>query len=179
MSAAEVPVSSAKSLLQATAFATVVAAAVLVLAVLPSEYGIDPTGLGERMGLTELPARPGDGPVGPAPVGAAERREDRVDVTLEAGKGLEYKFHLVGGHTIAYSWQTDFGSLNFDFHGEPKGAEPGVFESWTRGRSAKMEGSLNAPFEGSHGWYWENDNEYEVVVTLETSGVYEVIGLLK
>ena len=36
--------------------ALIVAAIVLVVAVLPAEYGIDPTGLGRAMGLTELNA---------------------------------------------------------------------------------------------------------------------------
>lgn len=45
---------SAASLVKATAAAAVIAAVVLVTAVLPAEYGIDPTGLGTRMGLTAL-----------------------------------------------------------------------------------------------------------------------------
>ena len=38
--------------------ALAVAAVVLLVAVLPAEYGIDPTGIGRALGLTELNAAP-------------------------------------------------------------------------------------------------------------------------
>lgn len=50
------PVPSLKSLLIASAFATLLAAFILISAVLPAEYGIDPTGLGKMTGLTALSA---------------------------------------------------------------------------------------------------------------------------
>ena len=43
-----------RSLIKATLFALVIAAAILVLAVLPAEYGIDPTGVGSQLGLVAL-----------------------------------------------------------------------------------------------------------------------------
>lgn len=45
-----------KELLRGTVIAAAVAAVLLVLAVLPAEYGVDPTGLGKVMGLTKLQA---------------------------------------------------------------------------------------------------------------------------
>ncbi|UFN49244.1 transmembrane anchor protein [Roseomonas sp. OT10] len=49
---AELP--SSKQLLRSTAIAIVAAAAILVAVVLPAEYGIDPTGIGRPLGLTEM-----------------------------------------------------------------------------------------------------------------------------
>lgn len=45
---------SAAQLFKSTAIAIVSAAAILVAVVLPSEYGIDPTGAGRMLGLTEM-----------------------------------------------------------------------------------------------------------------------------
>ncbi len=45
---------SAARLLRSTALAIVAAAAILMTAVLPAEYGIDPTGVGRILGLTEM-----------------------------------------------------------------------------------------------------------------------------
>ena len=45
---------SAARLLRSTALAIVAAAAILVTAVLPAEYGLDPTGAGRILGLTEM-----------------------------------------------------------------------------------------------------------------------------
>ena len=45
---------SAARLLRSTLLALAVAGVILVVAVLPAEYGVDPTGLGRRMGLTQM-----------------------------------------------------------------------------------------------------------------------------
>lgn len=49
---AELPTSA--QLLKSTAISIVAAAAILVAVVLPSEYGIDPTGVGRALGLVEM-----------------------------------------------------------------------------------------------------------------------------
>jgi hypothetical protein len=45
-----------RELLRGTVVAAIVAAVILTVAVLPAEYGVDPTGLGQAMGLTKLHA---------------------------------------------------------------------------------------------------------------------------
>jgi hypothetical protein len=45
---------SNKALLQASLIAFAIAAAVMVSFILPAEYNIDPTGLGDKLGLTAL-----------------------------------------------------------------------------------------------------------------------------
>jgi hypothetical protein len=49
---AELP--STTRLLRSTVIALLVAAALLVTTVLPAEYGIDPTGIGRALGLTQM-----------------------------------------------------------------------------------------------------------------------------
>lgn len=51
-SAAELP--SSVQLIRSTILAMAAAAGILVVAVLPAEYGIDPTGIGKVLGLTEM-----------------------------------------------------------------------------------------------------------------------------
>lgn len=45
-----------RELLRGTVYAAIVAAVILTVAVLPAEYGVDPTGLGKTMGLIKLHA---------------------------------------------------------------------------------------------------------------------------
>ena len=45
---------SSRQLVRSTLVALAVAAALLVVVVLPAEYGVDPTGVGEALGLTEM-----------------------------------------------------------------------------------------------------------------------------
>lgn len=49
-----IPTPSASSLLTSTVLALCVAGVLLVACVLPAEYGVDPTGIGRRLGLTQM-----------------------------------------------------------------------------------------------------------------------------
>lgn len=53
-SAPAAPLPSSRTLLRSTLIAIAVAIVLLVIAVLPAEYGVDPTGVGRVLGLTEM-----------------------------------------------------------------------------------------------------------------------------
>jgi len=48
----------------------------------------------------------------------------------------------------------------------------GYFESFAETTSNNMKGSLTTPFAGSHGWYWKNETDTPVIVTLSIKGNY-------
>ena len=171
---------STASLLKASAFAIVLALIVLVGAILPAEYGIDPTGIGKAAGLLPL-ANASESTSAEANVVIEKQdvglQKDRIDITIPAGDGLEYKVYMAKGETMRYIWSSDEGELFFDFHGEPEGDTSGYFESYTVSTADKVRGSFTASFNGSHGWYWENQSYAPVLITLRTEGKYKVIGL--
>jgi hypothetical protein len=106
-------------------------------------------------------------------------QENVVTVVVPAKKGVEYKFYLKQYEKLTYEWTSE-APLYFDFHGEPLDYEvTKYFESFTEATSDKMKGTMTVPFEGSHGWYWKNNSEQDVSVTLKTKGNYNVIGLKK
>jgi hypothetical protein len=175
-------VQSKKTLLKATASAALLAVIVFFFAILPAEFGVDPTGFGKAMSLTKLAAqRSITQAVNTQAVPKKQTlpdQEDSVDITIPAGKGLEYKFHLMSGDAMRYGWSTKDGELlYFDFHGEPQGNTTGYFESYTVSTANNVRGSFTATFEGSHGWYWKNKGQSNVVVTLQTEGNYQIIGI--
>ena len=96
-------------------------------------------------------------------------------IAIPAKSDTEYKFYLVNGATMEYSWETDKGDLFFDFHGEPTGGKAGYFESFEKGTSHKYAGPFTAPFSGTIGWYWQNSSSHPVVVTLRAKGSYIVM----
>lgn len=79
---------STRRLLKATGLSMAVAALLLVTVVMPAEYGIDPTGIGDRLGLDVLGANSEEAkpaaPVEPASVTAATAAEDAANTTLRA-----------------------------------------------------------------------------------------------
>lgn len=104
-------------------------------------------------------------------------RTDTVDIVVPAGKGLEYKLFIAKDANIRYAWKTKNGGLYFDFHGEPKGDTTGYFESYTISTASDVRGSLFAPFDGSHGWYWKNNGSQAILVSLRIEGNYEILGM--
>ena len=102
-------------------------------------------------------------------------REDTIKVTVAKGKGIEYKVNMLKYGKAKYDWITDEGIVYTDFHGEvkQKNAPKNVFyESYTLGYSNNMAGTLTAPFEGKHGWYFRNKTQKDIVVTLHIKGEY-------
>jgi len=170
---------SPRALLRATILAAALAIVVLISVVLPAEYGIDPTGVGTVIGLTTL-ARAEvitDADELATTSKEAGYQEDSVNISVPAGAGLEYKFHLVKGEVMRYDWSSNEIELYFAFHGEPAGDTTGYFESYTVGTAASIRGTFTASFDGSHGWYWENKTQLPIVVELNTQGTYDVIGI--
>ena len=46
---------------------------------------------------------------------------------------------------------------------------------YRKATGASENGSLVAPFDGTHGWYFKNDTARPVVVRLTIAGFYELI----
>lgn len=159
------PLPTQRQLTLATAGMAVVALVLAMTVVLPAERGVDPTGVGGLLGLTAMGelkrGEPGEG-----------GRNDNVDVILQPGQGVEVKAEMVAGAELVWSWKSDGGPVTFDFHGEPKGAPPDVFQSYATGSEPQAAGKFVAPFEGIHGWYWKNTNAGPVTIRVTTSGTY-------
>ena len=99
-------------------------------------------------------------------------KQESIDITLAAGEGMEYKYHLEPGGTLLYSW-TSTGPVHYELHSEPDGAPSGFSESYDKQDDrSDAHGSFAAQFAGIHGWYWENRAEDEVTITLTTAGFY-------
>ncbi len=173
------PVQSTSSLMKATISATILAVILLTTVILPAEYNIDTTGVGNALGLTQLSATPSvSSPIPSSDTNSGPAfRNDSVSIEVPAGDGIEYKFNLKQYGTLRYDWTSKNGEIYFDFHGEPQGDTSGYFESYTVSTASDARGSLTTPFDGSHGWYWRNDSSKPMTITLKTQGSYEIIGI--
>jgi hypothetical protein len=158
---------SPRRIIVAVVVSLVTAAAVLVVAVLPAEYGIDPIGAGRLLGLTALSdVRPGV---------VAHQDDDykvnSVRFVLSPFESVEYKYRLAQGASMIYAWHaTD--TVVYDFHSEPDGAPEGYAESFDADRGDARRGTYTAPFSGIHGWFWQNRGQQDVTVELSTAGFY-------
>ena len=172
------PPHSAGAIAKATALALAVASVILVAVVLPAEYGIDPLGTGRALGLTSLAnsAEVAAPPITPAPGGplspqASGYRLDRRTLVVPSLGSIEFKYALAKDAPVMYSW-TATAPIDFDFHTEPAGKPPEASESFERGEAAENGGFYTAPYDGLHGWYWENLNDTDVTITLDAAGFF-------
>ena len=172
---------STKTLLRSTAIAVGVATVVLIVFVLPAEYGVDPTGIGGALGLTQMGAikashEAGDAPAAPVPV-AKGPRKDVTKVTLKPGASFEVKLAMRKDARAKFAWSTDTGVVSYDLHSDHP---TNGYHGYKKGAGvATDKGELVAAFDGNHGWYWRNRTGDVVTITLKTNGEYDEIKVLK
>jgi hypothetical protein len=171
-------VASRRALFVATASALAAAIVILLLAVLPAEYGVDPTGLGNRLGFARLYGAKG-GQSNVALHRPEERTfsEDVAEIKLGPRQSLEYKFRLKQGAALLYSWSAS-ANVEYEFHGDIENDKSGFFESYEKKAGDNANGSFTAPFEGLHGWYWRNPSTIPVTIKLTTAGYYQIKGII-
>ncbi|MBU4530750.1 MAG: transmembrane anchor protein [Hoeflea sp.] len=205
-SRAELP--TTRQLIKSTIIAIISAIVILVTIVLPSEYAIDPTGVGKVLNLTEM-----------GEIKQQLHAEAEADRQLELQKGatddtssslLDGLLGLFVGSAHAQSasatW-TDTVSYTLT-PGEgievklvmQEGAEAeflwaaeggnlnydlhgdgsGNELSYEKGRAVPgHDGVLKAAFTGNHGWFWRNRDKQDVTVTLSVRGAYSEVVLPK
>lgn len=199
---AELPTSA--QLLKSTIIAIVAAIAILVAIVLPSEYGIDPTGVGGALGLTEMgeiktqlaeeaeqdrirdqqnaaPAAPQQGSsllhriYAEFLIGSAQAQETRSDeMSVTLAPGEGAEIKLVMVKGAQANYAWTANGAVVNFDTHGDGGGENI--SYEKGRGvAEDEGVLEAAFDGNHGWFWRNRTDAPVTVTLKTSGAYSDI----
>ena|SRR5688572_13495097 len=102
----------------------------------------------------------------------AAYKADTVEFTLAPSEGMEYKYRLERGAAFVYSW-TASGPVHFEMHSVPDGAPSTFAETFEKldDRPA-AHGSYTAPFDGIHGWYWQNRTGQPVTLKMTTAGFY-------
>lgn len=199
---AELPTSA--QLLRSTLIAFVTAAVLLVTVVMPADYGIDPTGIGRLLNLTEMGEikkelaadAAADAAAQPAGVAAAPAVQaspvapvasPSAAPAVEAPKPVwrdETRITLKPGEGIEIKL-----SMNKDARAlfawavqggvvnfDTHGDALGRSISYEKGRGvASDEGELVAAFDGKHGWFWRNRGNASVTLLLQTGGDYSRI----
>ena len=190
---------STNQLIKSTLLAAVTAGVLLVTVVMPAEYGIDPTGIGNVIGLKKM----GEIRVSLAKEEAAdnaknattntENKQSEVDtavaatpnvtttggailthetqVKLAPDEGKEIKLDMSKGNKVQYTWSTNGGKANFDVHADSKKLNID-YHKYSKGSEQNKSGELEAAFDGSHGWFWRNRTSSPMTITLKTTGQY-------
>ena len=181
---------SSTQLIKSTIIAFLVAVVVLLVAVLPAEYGVDITGLGKVFGLQqmgeikaeleqanhkqekqELATVETNKPIEEKPAEAQENSAS-IEFQLEPGQSIEYKLEMDKDAEVHFLWEVSGGAAFHDTHGDA-GKD---FISYKKGRDVqKDEGLLKAAFTGNHGWYWKNKGDKAITIKLDVKGNFKYL----
>ena len=183
---------SAGRMLAITAGALVVASAIVFGAILPAEFNWDPLGLGMTTGLSRLWAPREvalDTTTTAVPLAREYRsgfRSDTIEIPLRRegdptrGDELEYKVRMSKDATLIYEWSVsdipNAEEFYYDFHGHTLTNEKEMtVATYKQATATSANGALTAPFDGVHGWFFQNQSVNPVVVRVKISGFYELI----
>lgn len=196
---------SARRLLKSTAIALGGATVILVTIVLPAEYGVDPTGVGRVLGLTEMGeikmrlaaeaaaengAAPASTPAsmsaatpavgaapGARPAGASTPADTgRSDVTVSViAPGQAREIKLEMRRNARATFAWTTDRGVVNY--DTHADAPGIrYHNYAKGTAVRADsGSLTAAFDGMHGWFWRNRGTDTVTVTLRTRGDYQEV----
>ena len=193
---------SSKQLIRSTLIAGASAVAILVTVVLPAEYGIDPTGIGRAIGLSEMgeiktqlaDEAEADRQMDMAGeeqssllndvlglfVGAAYAQEATATEAVEEWRD-ETTFTLAPGDSAEWKLVLDAGQTaeyrmlveGGRVNFDLHGHGGGNSVTYEKGRgSSGSEGEIVAEFDGEHGWFWRNRDSADVTVTVQVRGEY-------
>lgn len=178
----DLPLVSRRTLLLTTLCSLLAAAVVLLVGVLPAEFGKDPTRLGELFGLKAMGQLKANSPGAGAEATHSHprrARSARIEIAVKPREELEYKAQLEQGEPLLYSWSVQGGPVHYEFHGEPTEGEwpKGYFQNYETGEGSRgQSGSFVAPFTGLHGWYWRNESDEPALIVFEATGYYSKLG---
>ena len=181
---------SYSQLIKSTIFATGITIILFLCVIIPAEYGKDPTGIGEligikKMGEIKMNLKMEDLKNTHSPnmdinlndimireVDDTSEKKDDVEFTIEPDGSIEIKLIMVKGALVKYSWKTKNGGLNFNLHGDGyRGSNKSI--TYKKGRMKSYDsGEIVSEFDGYHGWFWRNRNNVKVNVVLEIVGDY-------
>jgi hypothetical protein len=167
---------------------------IVVGAIMPAEFNVDPLGIGKLSGVARLWApdeRSIDTNTSSGPLAReydVSLRSDVIEIPLTdflggaKGSELEYKVRMKEGATLIYEWQVigagNANDFHYDFHGHTtpgaKGEEMTV-ASYKQAYGLSQQGALTAPFDGIQGWQFSNSSEKPVVVQVKLTGFYELV----
>jgi serine/threonine protein kinase HipA of HipAB toxin-antitoxin module len=104
--------------------------------------------------------------------GAVQTRRDSMTVTIDPTKRIEVKLVMKKGQKAEFEWKSDGAEVAYNLHAEvPK--DPSVkAHTYQRGASAGEKGSIEAVFDGVHGWSWRNTGEKPVTITVKATGQF-------
>lgn len=174
---------SLRKLKRSAALGTVTALMLFLVVVLPAEFGADPTGLGQVLGLKrmgeikrELTAVSEDvDATTDHVIDVTSTGRTRIRLVLRPYRGREVKAWMNKGATMRFDWSSNGEAVEYEFHGDTGNPKNLFVKSYEQGTRINQAGTFVAGFTGRHGWYWHNLKSKPVLITVNAEGEFNKI----
>lgn len=183
---------SGKTLAIITGGGLVGGALIVLGAIMPAEFNVDPLGIGKLTGIGRLWAPEeqafSSGRAVLAFASDTAKSSHVVEISLGASDwpeaAVEYKVHMTPGQSIFYKWTVVNADgtpgtvpVEMDQHGHdvPPEGQPSTVVDFRKARLLADQGSMTAPLDGIFGWYFRNHSPDPVVIRLEIEGFYTLV----
>lgn len=101
-------------------------------------------------------------------------KTETITVNLGLDGTTEYKALMNQGDALVYSWTADQ-DIYADFHAHQAVDNPDFFTRYSETEGTSDQGSIVAPYDGQHGWFWLNLADGPAVIELTVAGYYDEI----
>ena len=183
---------SGKTLAMITGGGLIGGALIVLGAIMPAEFNVDPLGIGKLTGIGRLWAPEAEtfsgGGAALSHASEGPKASHTVNISLGAAEwqeaAVEYKVHMRPGQTIFYKWTVVNADgtpgtvpVEMDQHGHdtPPEGQPETVVEFRKERLLSDQGSMTAPLDGIFGWYFRNHAPDPVIIQLEIEGFYDLV----
>ena len=196
MSEKDIQTSTRNQLLRSICLSILVAFVILITVILPAEYNVDPTGMGEALGIKGFSAaestasseQSSNTSLVPSHEPQTNKLHDSIDpslkfyqtdLILEPYGQVEFKLKMKEGARVSYTWFSGNDEIYADLHGHTiveEGIEGKEEEIVVRYHETQQgsegSGSFETPFTGDHGWYFLSLETHPITIRVNISGSF-------
>lgn len=99
-------------------------------------------------------------------------KSETIEIHIQTDGSVEYKAIMERGEVLLYQWESD-GEIYYDFHAHQVAGKADFWTRYSEGEANRDQGSIVAPYQGQHGWFWMNIEGRPITVKLSVAGYYE------
>jgi len=173
----------------------------MLLLVLPVNYGLDPSGLGAKLGITKIlaslsskranidaiklanPQMQGTVPVeakksvvmDEQSQGLPVQSNQSFELVVLPKQSLNFNFAMERDYELDYHWVTDGKPLYTELHGLKKDAKTKELKVFGKLKESRGKGFFIAPFNGAFSLTWKNESNQTAKIRLNFKGNYQLL----
>ena len=102
-------------------------------------------------------------------------QEETLTIVIEGDGAVEYKALMSQGDSLNFHWSVNGGQAYYDLHAHDSAFGDEFFTRYDEGEGSRASGTIVAPYDGEHGWFWLNLEAEPITISLQVAGFYKEV----